>query len=37
MAVLVAFSPILTFRQIYPAVMGASAIGVLAMILALSL
>ncbi|MDD1776299.1 MAG: NADH-quinone oxidoreductase subunit H [Candidatus Methanomethylicus sp.] len=37
MATLAAFSPILTFRQIYPAAMGISAFGVLAMILASSL
>ena len=37
MAILVAFSPILTFRQIYPAAIGLSALGVLAMLLALSI
>lgn len=37
MAILVAFSPILTFRQIYPAAVGLSALGVLALILSVSL
>lgn len=37
MAILVAFSPILTFRQIYPATVGLSALGVLALILSVSL
>ena len=37
MAVLAAFSTILTFRQIYPTAMGISALGVLAMILAVSI
>ncbi|MDI9644789.1 MAG: NADH-quinone oxidoreductase subunit H [Candidatus Verstraetearchaeota archaeon] len=36
LAVLVAFSPILTFRQIYPATIGVSAIGVLALLLSLA-
>ena len=35
LAALVAFSPILTFRQIYPAAIGLSAIGVLALIISL--
>lgn len=37
LAVLVAFSPTLTFRQIYPITVGLSALGVLAMILTISL
>ncbi len=37
LSVLVAFSPIFTFRQIYPTTIGLSALGVLAMILALSI
>ncbi|MGC8936161.1 MAG: NADH-quinone oxidoreductase subunit H [Candidatus Methanomethylicaceae archaeon] len=37
LAILVAFSPILTFRQIYPAAVGLSALGVLALILSVSL
>lgn len=37
LAILVAFSPILTFRQIYPATVGLSALGVLALILSVSL
>jgi len=37
LSVLVAFSPIFTFRQIYPTAIGLSALGVLAMILALSI
>lgn len=37
MAILVAFSPILTFRQIYPTAVGLSALGVLALILSVSL
>ncbi|MCQ5376936.1 MAG: NADH-quinone oxidoreductase subunit H [Candidatus Methanomethylicia archaeon] len=37
MSALVAFSPILTFRQIYPTTIGLSALGVLAMILSVSL
>jgi energy-converting hydrogenase B subunit O len=37
LAVLAAFSTILTFRQIYPVAIGLSAIGVLAMILAVSI
>ncbi len=37
LAILVAFSPTLTFRQIYPITVGLSAIGVLAMILTISL
>ncbi len=37
LSVLVAFSPIFTFRQIYPTAIGLSALGVLAMILAVSI
>jgi energy-converting hydrogenase B subunit O len=37
LAILVAFSPTLTFRQIYPVTVGLSALGVLAMILTISL
>ncbi len=37
LSVLVAFSPIFTFRQIYPTAIGLSALGVLAMMLALSI
>jgi energy-converting hydrogenase B subunit O len=37
LAVLVAFSPTLTFRQIYPVTIGLSALGVLAMILSINL
>jgi len=37
LAIFVAFSPIFTFRQIYPATIGLSALGVLAMILAASI
>lgn len=37
LAVLVAFSPILTFRQIYPASIGLSAVGVLALIISLGI
>ncbi|MGQ9759643.1 MAG: NADH-quinone oxidoreductase subunit H [Candidatus Methanomethylicaceae archaeon] len=36
LAILVAFSPILTFRQIYPTAVGLSALGVLALILSIS-
>ncbi|MEJ5293105.1 MAG: NADH-quinone oxidoreductase subunit H [Candidatus Methanosuratincola sp.] len=35
LSVLVAFSPILTFRQIYPAAIGLSAVGTLALIISL--
>lgn len=37
LAILVAFSPILTFRQIYPTAVGLSALGVLALVLSVSL